>query len=168
MAAESVWKLGGMTVPELGKRLWKEIDHDDVLGHSAELAYYFTFALFPMMLVLVSLLGMMAGPGSAIRDNLMQYIADVLPGSAQQLVQTTLMEITRSSSGGKLSFGLLIALWSASAGVAALMKTLNATYDVNEGRPFWKVRAIAVGAHHSPFDSHHFGPHAYLIRRKDR
>ena len=144
MAAESVWKLGGLSVRELGKRVWNEIDKDDVLGHSAELAYYFTFALFPLLLVLISVLGMLASTGSAVRSSLMQYMADVMPGSANQLIQSTLTEITKSSGGGKLSFGLILSLWSASAGVAALMSTLNVTYDVKEGRPFWKVRAIAV------------------------
>lgn len=145
MAAESVWKLGGLSVPQLGKRLWNEIQKDNILEHSAALAYYFTFALFPMMLFLVSLLGMMAGPGSSIRQSLMQYLATVLPGSANELITKTLTEITTASSGGKLSFGLILALWSASAGIVALMDALNVTYDVKEGRPFWKVRAVAIG-----------------------
>ncbi|HWR35313.1 MAG TPA: YihY/virulence factor BrkB family protein [Clostridia bacterium] len=145
MAAESAWKLGGLTWKELGKRIWGEMNEDDVFGRSAALSYYFLLALFPMMLFLVSMLGMAAGPGTELRGNLMEYLGKVLPGSASGLVQQTVDQTAQNSGGGKLSFGILAALWSASAGITAIMSTLNVAYDLKESRPFWKVRGIALG-----------------------
>jgi membrane protein len=69
----------------------------------------------------------------------------VMPYSAVQLVHATLDEITVRKGGGKLSFGLLLALWAASNGMTAISVTLNIAYEVEERRPWWKVRLIAVG-----------------------
>lgn len=68
-----------------------------------------------------------------------------MPYSALQLVQTTLTEITAQKGGGKLSFGLLAALWAASNGMSAMTETLNIAFEVEERRPWWKVRLVAVG-----------------------
>jgi membrane protein len=145
VAAESAWKLGGLGIGQLGKRVWAEMTEDEVLDRSAALAYYFVFALFPMLLVMVAVLGLMAGPGSQIRSELMQYLGRLLPSSASGLVEQVLNQTSQASGGGKISFGLLLSLWSASAGVVALMNALNAVYDLKEGRSFIKARAIAIG-----------------------
>jgi len=145
VAAESAWKLGGLSMAQLGKRVWAEVSGDELLDRAAALAYYFVFALFPMMLFLMAMMGMLAGPGSQMRTELMQYLSTVLPESASGLVQQVVDQTTKASGGGKLSFGILLSLWSASAGVVALMNALNAVYDVKESRSFIKARAIALG-----------------------
>jgi len=96
------------------------------------------------MLVLVTLLGYVAGAGSDLRDKLLTYVATVMPYSAVTLVRTTLDEITRARSGGKLSLGILAALWAASNGMGAISSTLNVAYAVKEDRPWWKVRLVAI------------------------
>jgi membrane protein len=68
-----------------------------------------------------------------------------LPGSAFDLVRQTLEQITHASGGGKVTFGILVALWSATAGMTALQDTLNAVYNVREQRPIWKSRGMALG-----------------------
>lgn len=145
MAAESLWKLGGLKPVELGKRVWQQIDEDEIVTRSAALAYYFVLALFPMMLFLASILGFMAGPGTKLQEGLTHYLMTALPSSASTLVQSTIQQITANAGGGKLSFGILFALWSGSAGMVAIMDALNHCYNVKETRGMVKSRAVAVG-----------------------
>ena len=141
----SPWKLGGLSLVELGKRVWGSVSDDDVFGHAAELAYYFFFALFPGLIFLSSLLGLLAGPGTQLHDSLLRFMATALPGSAFNLVRQTLDQTTQASGGGKLTFGVLVALWSATQGMVAVQNTMNAVYNVREERPIWKTRAMALG-----------------------
>jgi membrane protein len=117
---------------------------DDIFARSAQLAYYFFFALFPALIFLTSLLGLFAGPGTKLHDSLLNYLATALPESAFELVQTTLDEIGRTSGGGKLGFGIVVTLWSAMSGMTALEDTLNAVHDVRERRPLWRRYGIAL------------------------
>ncbi|MDQ5844106.1 MAG: YihY/virulence factor BrkB family protein, partial [Acidobacteriota bacterium] len=140
----SLWKLGGLTLKQLGKRVWKEIQKDDVFGRAAQLAYYFLLALFPLLLFLTSVIGVVMGSDSGLRDSLFGYLNRMLPASASQLVNTTITEVSNASSGGKITFGILAALWAASNGMGAITEALNVAYDVKESRPWWKQRLTAV------------------------
>ena len=126
------------------KRVIQRIQDDGVFGRAAQLSYYFLLALFPLLLFLVSLLGYFAQSGSELRNSLLNYLAAVMPSAAVSLVHTTLEEISNSASGGKISLGLLAALWAASNGMGAISDTLNTAYNVRETRPWWKVRLISV------------------------
>lgn len=137
--------LAGLGWKELGKRVYAEVLDDDVLGRSAQLSYYFLLALFPALLFLTSLLGSLAGADSQLRQGLFNYLAAVLPGDASKLIAKTVTDVTQSSGGGKLSFGILATLWAASNGMGAISDSLNAAYDLKETRPWWKVRLTAVG-----------------------
>ncbi|HEX8188027.1 MAG TPA: YihY/virulence factor BrkB family protein [Pyrinomonadaceae bacterium] len=137
--------LAGLGWKELGKRVYAEVMDDDVLGRSAQLSYYFLLALFPALLFLTSLLGYLAGENGQLRESLFGYLAAVLPGDASKLVAETVTDVTQSSGGGKLSFGILATLWAASNGMGAISESLNAAYDLKETRPWWKVRLTAVG-----------------------
>lgn len=141
----SPWKLGGLSSRELGKRVWNSINNDDILNRAAELAYYFFFSLFPALIFLTSIFGLLAGPGTKLHGMLLQYIATVLPPSAFEMVQKVLTETSQAAGAGKITFGLLVTLWSASAAMAAVQDTLNAVYDVPEARPYWKAKGIAIG-----------------------
>lgn len=141
---KSPWKLGGLTWKQLGKRTWSEINKDDVIGRGAELAFYFLLALFPLLFFLVSIFGIVAHGNPGLRNHLLQYISTVMPGDAAGLVSRTLQEIIQASSGTKIWLGLLGALWTASSGMSSLMDVLNITYDVQEGRPYWKKRLFAI------------------------
>ncbi|HEX8144493.1 MAG TPA: YihY/virulence factor BrkB family protein [Pyrinomonadaceae bacterium] len=141
----SLWTLGGLTWKELGRRIWQQINEDDVFGRAAQLSYYFLLSLFPLLLVLVTLLGYFAEAGSELRESLLGYLGEVMPASATALVQTTLEEISKQKGGGKISFGILAAIWAASNGMGAISETLNVAYNVEETRPWWKRRLITVG-----------------------
>ena len=129
----------------LAKRIWTRVREHDLFGRAAQLSYYFLLALFPMLLFLMTLLGYFAKAGSQLRNALLRYLATVMPYSAVTLVHSTLDEVTRSRSGGKLSFGLLAALWVASSGMGAISETLNVAYNVKETRTWWKVRLLSIG-----------------------
>ena len=141
---ESLWSLGGLSWKELAKRVWNDTQENDLFNRAYELAYNFLLAVFPMLLVLVALLGIFAAEGSKLRSDLFYYIQVALPPSAYHLVTQTLEEITRASGGGKLTFGLVFALYSGSAGMTQMMTTLNAAYAVRERRSWIKVHLISL------------------------
>jgi membrane protein len=125
--------------------LWTRINDHDIFGRAAQLSYYFLLALFPLLLFLMSLLGYFAQAGSDLRTKLLTYLATVMPYSAVTLVRSTLDEISKSTGGGKISIGILAALWAASNGMGAISDTLNVAYGVKERRPWWKVRLVSIG-----------------------
>jgi membrane protein len=139
---KEVWGLGGLSMIELARRVIQEIREDDCFGRAAQLAYYFLFALFPFFLVLTTLLGHLPIPN--LMDRLMELLSEMLPGDALQLVQENVHDLVTRPRGGLLSFGLVAALWSSSSAITAITEGLNRAYDVQENRPFWKVRLIAV------------------------
>ena len=140
----SLWNLHGLSLGALIKRVWSEIQQDDVLGRAAQLSYYFLLALFPLLIFLTSIIGIVLGTGSGLRHTLFSYLAEVMPPSAFKLIESTMLEISKTSTGGKLSFGLLAALWAASNGMGAITEALNTAYDVKESRPWWKNRLQAI------------------------
>jgi membrane protein len=142
---ESIWDLGGLTVPQLAKKVWSEIDHDDLLSLSSALAYNFLLAIFPMLLFLIALLGIFAAQRSNLQNSLFYYFSEVLPPAAFQLVSQTLKEVIKNSGGGKLTFGIVLALWSGAGGMSSLMSGLNTAYHVRESRSWIKTRLIAIG-----------------------
>ena len=141
----SLWKLGGLGWRELAKRVWAEVQQDNVFGRAAELSYYFLLALFPFLIFLTSVIGLILGSGTGTRHTFFQYLARIMPPSAFQLIDNTMYEVSESSGGGKLSFGILAALWAASNGLGAITESLNTAYDLKESRPWWKQRLTAIG-----------------------
>jgi membrane protein len=122
----------------LGKQ-WKE---DRVTDLAASLTFFGVLALFPFLLFLVALAGIVISPQQI--DALVQQLAQVAPGEAVKILGTQIHAIHDSQSGGLLTLGIVGALWSASGGMASLMVALNLVYDVEEERPFWKVRGVAL------------------------
>lgn len=141
---KSLWALRNISWFQLAKRVWKEIEKDRVFARAAELSYYFLLALFPLLIFLTSVIGIVLGSGTGTRHALFSYLARIMPPSAFQLLDATMYEVTESSGSGKLSFGLLAALWAASNGMTAITDSLNAAYDVKETRPWWKQRLVAI------------------------
>jgi len=141
---DSIWSLGGLTWCELMHRVWGGINRNDLLNRAYELAYNFLLAVFPMLLFLLGLLGIFAQEGSQMRTDLFQYFQLVLPPDASRLLIHIVVDVTPATTSGKLTFGLLFAFYSGSAGMTQLMSTLNAAYDVREGRSCLKVHLISL------------------------
>ncbi len=140
----TLWKLGGLTPRELARHVWHEVNEDDVLGRASELAFSSVFALFPLLLMLTVLLGMLAAHGSNMRQVLMTSLNRVFPGQASQLVSRILTEISSGSGGGKFTFGLLLSLWTASSGTSVMIYMCDVAYGVRDSRSLLKVRGIAI------------------------
>lgn len=140
----TLWKVRGLNPRKLGKRLWNEIQQDDVFGRAAQLSYYFLLSLFPLLIFLTSLIGVIVGSESSIRRSLFSRLSQVMPPAAFSLIDSTMQEVAAASSGSKISFGILAALWAASNGMGAITEALNVAYDVKESRPWWKQRLTAI------------------------
>ena len=126
------------------KRLGQKINDDDILGNAAQVAFYFSFALFPLLLFLMSLLGILLSDKEDLQNELFLMLSQVMPASAYDLVKKTLDEVTESASGGKLTFGIVTTLWAASAGVDNMRGTLNQVYDLKETRSWIKAKLVSL------------------------
>ena len=127
------------------KRLYtKSFDEEDLTSNAAQVAFYFLLALFPLLLFLVSLFGIALESANDLKTELFTYLSQAMPGSAYDLVQKTIEEVTANSSGGKLTFGILGALWAASAGLDSIRVVLNGIYNVAESRPWWKTKLTSL------------------------
>jgi membrane protein len=105
----SIWKLGGLSPRQLGRRVWAQVGEDYLISRASDLAYNFLLAAFPMLLFLVSLFGLFAAQSQHLQENLFFYLSHVLPPAAFTLIEHTLRETIRNSGGGKLAFGLAFA-----------------------------------------------------------
>ncbi len=141
----SLWKFGGLTPLRLIKLLASKIGEDELSTRSAALSYYFVLALFPMFLFLLSLVAVVAGPGSHMRDMITNSLSHLAPGSASDLVHNIVNQTFKSSGGLKLAAGILGALWAASGGMSAVATSLNVIYRTKETRPWWKQKLTVVG-----------------------
>jgi membrane protein len=128
---------------ELLKRTAKETSADDCLGLSAQLAYYFFLALFPAVLFVLALASFF--PLSNFIDDAVRALRPIAPADVLTLLEDQLRRISNADSGGILTIGILGAIWSSSAAVVAIVGSLNRAYDIEEGRPWWKVRLTAMG-----------------------
>jgi membrane protein len=140
--AVSPWGLGGLTVRALAGHVWERIVADELLDRAAALSYYFLFALFPMLLFLTALLGLLPVPG--LMDRLLRYGEEVLPPDAASVLARTLAELERGARGGLVSAGAGAALWGASRGVRSVIRTLNVVYRVARPRPWWRRLIVSV------------------------
>jgi membrane protein len=121
-----------------------EFQRDDALGLAAQLAFYLILALFPFILVLVSLMGTFGN--EELASTVLGYFREVTPEEAYEIIAayTNPYISGNKPAPGLFSLGLVITLWSASGAFAALINALNKAYDVEETRPIWKVRGIAL------------------------
>ncbi|WP_258948139.1 YihY/virulence factor BrkB family protein [Lentzea californiensis] len=120
------------------KRTVKEFNDDNLTDWAAALTYYAVLSLFPGIIVLTSALALM---GDTTTQELMKYVDQVAPGQAGDVVKSSIEELQKSQNAASLLgiVGLLTALWTASGYLGAFMRACNAVYDVEEGRPFWKL-----------------------------
>ncbi len=123
------------------KRAGKEFSDDDMATYSAAVSYQIFFSLFPFIIFLIALMGFLQL--QSVFDFLLQQSQAVMPGSAQSMLEDIVGQVQSQSSGGIMSFGVIVALWSASGGVRMIMHSMNVAYDV-EDRPAWKKFPLSV------------------------
>jgi len=137
------FKLGSISYLELVKQVLHEVKHEDCSEHAAAMAYYFLFAMFPFFLFLTTLIGLLPVPD--LLEYLLSRAATMLPGEAFTLIQDNIKALFMNKKEGLLSIGIVLALWASSNAIVSVMDAMNKLYDVEEGRPFWKVRLVAIG-----------------------
>jgi membrane protein len=137
--------LGALQIPvswtELFKRTFKEFSADDCLGLAAQLAYYLLLALVPAIVFLVALTSFF--PPRLI-EQMMTSVNTFAPPEMAEILRTQMQSIASGSHVGLLTFGFGMALWSSAAAIVAVTDALDRAYDIEEGRPWWKVRLIAI------------------------
>lgn len=141
----SLWDLQGIPIRVIAARTWKWFLADNLIGRSAELGFYFLFALFPTLFCASSILGLAAQSATSIYDHLLHYMSIVIPHAAMGTVLATFNETAAAATSGKLTFGIVAALWSASVGFSAIQDTLNTVYKVKETRSYLRARISAIG-----------------------
>lgn len=139
----SPWKLGGLTPWQLSRRVYHEMDGDEVFTRSAALSFYFVAALMPMLFFVVAVLGFFAQSHN-LQSSLFSYAGRFMPPDAFTLLQKTLREISTNATGGKLALGLLLALWSGAGGLSSVMDALNRCYHVKDARAYWAQKLISI------------------------
>lgn len=137
---------------QLPKRSWRavltgvvrEFQDDELTDRAAALTYYGVLSLFPTLLVLVSLLGVV---GKSAIDWLLKNLEELAPGSARDIIGDAVKQLEGRGGVGSLMavVGLVLAVWASSGYVGAFIRTANAVYDMPEGRPVWKVLPVRVG-----------------------
>ena len=151
----SLWDFQGIPAGTVMKRTFAAFNNDNLLSRAAELGYYFLFALFPTLLSASAIFGLFARSASDIYLKLLHYLALVVPKEALGIVLDTFNQTTAHSSGGKVTFGLVAALWSASVGFSAIQDTLNTVYKVKgdeavlEGARLGDAGDGAAGGNHA-------------------
>ncbi|WP_406387565.1 YihY/virulence factor BrkB family protein [Streptomyces sp. NBC_00887] len=143
-APDTPTKVGKASWGAVLRRTLKEFKRDELPDRAAALTYYGILALFPALLVLVSLLGI---AGKSTTQTVLDNIKKLAPGAARDVFEDAVTQLQSSSGTGWVVaiVGLAVALWSASGYVAAFIRTSNAVYDLPEGRPVWKVLPVRVG-----------------------
>jgi membrane protein len=126
------------------KRTFKQFSEDNISDWAAALTYYGVLSIFPGLLVLVSILGMLSSNG---KDTVQSTVKEIAPNEQLQgLINTVLSQVQSPGKAGVAAIvGIVIAFWSASGYIAAFMRASNAVYDVPEGRPIWKTLPIRLG-----------------------
>jgi membrane protein len=127
------------------KRTATEFSEDNLTDWAAALTYYGLLALFPAMIALVSIVGLVGDPQSTT-DTVTQIVTKLGPQSAADTFSGPIKQLTesRSSAGIALVLGIVLSLWSASGYVGAFMRASNVIYETPEGRPFWKLRPLQI------------------------
>jgi membrane protein len=130
-----------LTWTELAKRTLRETHADKCLGLSAQLAYYFLLALVPAIVFFVALASFF--PARLIND-MIASLSGIAPPDVVRIVREQMDSLAGGTHTGVLTFGLGMALWSSSAALVSITEALNRAYDIEEGRPWWKVRLTAI------------------------
>jgi membrane protein len=141
---ESPTQLKGRSWLGVLKRTVTEFSDDNLTDWAAALTYYAVLAIFPALIVLISVLGLI---GESATQPLIDNLGTVAPGPAKDIFTTAIENIQGSQGAAGVFFvvGLLGALWSASGYIAAFMRASNSIYDIEEGRPIWKTLPVRVG-----------------------
>src|SRR5215212_8403210 len=143
-APDSPTDLSGTSRIATLKRTFKEFSADNITDWAAALTYYGVLALFPAIIALVSIVGLV---GPSATQPLLDNLGKVAPGPAKDIVTGAITQLasSRGSAGFAFVIGLVIALNAASGYISAFTRASNSIYEVEEGRPIWKLKPVQIG-----------------------
>jgi membrane protein len=124
-------------------RTYGDLVRNHTLQMAAALAYYFVLSLFPALILLSAVVAYLPIPD--LFNQALAVMARFLPGDSMGLVRRVLSDVITPNRGTFLSFGILGTLWAASGGFSAAIEALNIAYEVDDDRPFWKTKPLALG-----------------------
>jgi membrane protein len=144
MPADGPSDLPGRSWWQILKRTVKEFQDDNLTDWAAALTYYGVMSLFPMLVALVAVLGLVGQSGSI--NTLLDSLREAGLSGVANNIKTPLQGVIdqKGGAGALLGIGLLGSLWAASGYLGAFMRAANSIYQVREGRPFWKLRPLQV------------------------
>lgn len=125
-------------------RLYTVTADSELFGRAAQSAFYFSLAIFPFLLFVISIFGLILRSADGFKSETYAYIGRVMPGAASELVRRTMDEVVSNSSGGKLTIALIVTLWSASAGIDGIRSGLNAVYGLRDSRMWLRTKIQSV------------------------
>jgi len=128
---------------ELLERTVRETMSDDAQGLASQLAYYFFLALFPALLCLLAIASFF--PLHSFTDDAVRLLGPFAPREVIDIIRQEMVQISEGKNGGLLTVGLLGAVWSSSSAMVSVIGAMNRAYDIDEGRPWWRVRLTAIG-----------------------
>jgi membrane protein len=143
-APDQPTELSGRSWGGVLKRTITEFKEDNLTDWAAALTYYAILAIFPALLAIVSILGLV---GQSATQPLIDNIGTLAPGQAKEIATDALTNLQRNqgAAGLLLIVSIALAVWSASGYIAAFMRASNSIYDIGEGRPIWKTLPVRVG-----------------------
>ena len=128
----------------VAKKVWREFGDDQCTDLAAALTYYGVLAIFPAVLALSAILGLVGQSEKSVQT-VLDVISPLVSEDALGTIEPTLLELASSQTAGwALLVGAVIALWSASGYVGAFARAMNRIYEIGEGRPFWKLRPLML------------------------
>jgi membrane protein len=133
---------GPLSWREILVRTVKEALADNIFGMAAQLSYYFFFSLFPALLLLMAIASYF--PVRTLVNDVFTALSGFAPPEAISIITEKIKKITEAKPGGLLTFGVAAAIWSSSSAMSAVINTLNNAYEIDEGRPWWKVQLTAI------------------------
>lgn len=124
-----------------GKKLSAELKEDRATGLAAEQAYYYMLAIFPLLILMISILPYLSIDPQTVQT----YLSSILPGDTFSMIEENVLNIITVPNGGLLTFGIIGTIWSASNGMMAFIRAMNTAFDVEESRSFIMVRLLSIG-----------------------
>ncbi len=124
-------------------RTYDDVNRNHPLQAAAALSYYFVLSLFPALILLSAVVAYLPVPN--LFNQALDFMARFVPPDSMGIIKRVLADVISPNRGAFLSFGILGTLWAASGGFAATIEALNMAYEVEETRPFWKTRPLAIG-----------------------
>jgi membrane protein len=135
--------LKGVPIRRFLRQVKDKATDDNIFNGAAALGFYLTLAIFPAMILVMSVIPYL--PIQNVDDAIMGLLRQALPRSAAEMFEGVVEEVMAQQRGGLVSLGALATLWATSTGMYAIMQQLNITYDVKEARSFLRARAVAIG-----------------------